>query len=244
MSRCEQCGAEHERRSRWCSKKCGMRALNATPERKAYMRALNASPETKAADRARRATPEHKAYEKARNATPKRKAYEKARAATPERKAYERARAVSPERRAYFAGPEYKARKRARDSSPEAKARRKAYESSPEYRTWLKTYEATAARQARKLAACALRRARKLGVECERISLADIVERDQRRCGICHRRVDPELRYPHPKSASIDHIVPLAAGGAHTRANTQLAHLNCNRSKGARFEAIQMRIFG
>lgn len=52
-------------------------------------------------------------------------------------------------------------------------------------------------------------------------------------CGICSERVDPLLAFPHPRAASLDHIVPLAKGGAHTRANTQLAHYDCNSRKNA-----------
>ena len=51
-------------------------------------------------------------------------------------------------------------------------------------------------------------------------------------CGICGRPVDKTLRYPHPLSATVDHIVPVAHGG-HPSAlsNLQLAHWTCNRAK-------------
>lgn len=32
-------------------------------------------------------------------------------------------------------------------------------------------------------------------------------------------------------SASLDHILPLSLGGAHSMANVQLAHLSCNHTK-------------
>jgi 5-methylcytosine-specific restriction endonuclease McrA len=35
----------------------------------------------------------------------------------------------------------------------------------------------------------------------------------------------------HSMSASIDHIVPLSAGGLHCRSNVQLAHFGCNAKK-------------
>ena len=35
-------------------------------------------------------------------------------------------------------------------------------------------------------------------------------------------------------SASLDHVMPLIAGGQHTRHNTQIAHWICNVRKGAR----------
>lgn len=51
-------------------------------------------------------------------------------------------------------------------------------------------------------------------------------------CGICGRPVDKTLRYPHPLSATVDHIVPVSKGG-HPSAlsNLQLAHWTCNRAK-------------
>jgi 5-methylcytosine-specific restriction endonuclease McrA len=53
-------------------------------------------------------------------------------------------------------------------------------------------------------------------------------------CGICGDVIDLAVRHPNPMSKSIDHIVPLAAGGTHEQANLQWAHLVCNIKKGAR----------
>lgn len=51
-------------------------------------------------------------------------------------------------------------------------------------------------------------------------------------CGICGKPVDKSLRFPHPLSACIDHIVPIAKGGHPSDiSNLQLAHLSCNRAK-------------
>lgn len=51
-------------------------------------------------------------------------------------------------------------------------------------------------------------------------------------CGICGKPVDKELRYPHPLSPCIDHIVPIAKGGHPSDIeNLQLAHWTCNRQK-------------
>lgn len=51
-------------------------------------------------------------------------------------------------------------------------------------------------------------------------------------CGICGRPVDKALRYPHPLSPCIDHIVPIARGGHPSDLdNLQLAHWTCNRQK-------------
>lgn len=53
-------------------------------------------------------------------------------------------------------------------------------------------------------------------------------------CGICTEPIDPSLAWPHPGSASLDHVVPLSRGGTHTSENCQPAHLRCNIHKGAR----------
>ena len=51
-------------------------------------------------------------------------------------------------------------------------------------------------------------------------------------CGICGQPVDFTLRYPHPLSPCIDHIIPIAKGGHPSDIdNLQLAHWTCNRQK-------------
>ena len=51
-------------------------------------------------------------------------------------------------------------------------------------------------------------------------------------CGICGQPVDFEMKYPHPLSPCIDHIIPVAKGGHPSDLeNLQLAHWTCNRQK-------------
>lgn len=51
-------------------------------------------------------------------------------------------------------------------------------------------------------------------------------------CGICGKPVDFKLKYPHPLSPVIDHIVPINKGGHPSDIeNLQLAHWTCNRQK-------------
>ena len=51
-------------------------------------------------------------------------------------------------------------------------------------------------------------------------------------CGICGKPVDFDLKFPHPLSACIDHIIPIAKGGHPSDIeNLQLAHMCCNREK-------------
>ncbi len=51
-------------------------------------------------------------------------------------------------------------------------------------------------------------------------------------CGICGKKVDRSLKYPHPLSACIDHIIPINRGGHPSDIdNLQLSHWTCNRQK-------------
>lgn len=81
------------------------------------------------------------------------------------------------------------------------------------------------------------RRALLLGAEVEPFSAAEIYERDNWTCGICNGSIDRAALFPHPQSASLDHIVPLSLGGAHKPSNVRATHLYCNASRGNRVEA-------
>ena len=51
-------------------------------------------------------------------------------------------------------------------------------------------------------------------------------------CGICGKPVEFGMKYPHPLSPCIDHIIPVAKGGHPSDLeNLQLAHWTCNRQK-------------
>lgn len=50
-------------------------------------------------------------------------------------------------------------------------------------------------------------------------------------CGICGQPIDKSLKYPHPMSPTVDHIIPCAKGGSDDLDNLQLAHRKCNRMK-------------
>lgn len=79
------------------------------------------------------------------------------------------------------------------------------------------------------------RKALKRGAtEAVSFSREAVFERDGWLCGICSAPVDKALAYPHPMSASLDHVQPLVHGGTHGPENAQCSHLRCNLSKGAR----------
>lgn len=89
------------------------------------------------------------------------------------------------------------------------------------------------------------RRALKLAASTgEPVLFAYIAERDKWQCHLCGKRVGKKLAHPHPRSASLDHVVPLTKGGAHDPANVRLAHLGCNSSKGNRAVGEQLMLIG
>ncbi len=53
-------------------------------------------------------------------------------------------------------------------------------------------------------------------------------------------------RHPDPKSASIDHIIPISRGGGDVKANVQLTHFSCNIAKNNRAlpQGEQLRLIG
>ena len=87
------------------------------------------------------------------------------------------------------------------------------------------------------------RRAVKRNAFVANVNRRDIYERDNWTCQLCHKKVDPTKKVPHPKAPTIDHIVPLAAGGSHEPANAQCAHFLCNATKGDR-GTDQLRLIG
>jgi len=74
----------------------------------------------------------------------------------------------------------------------------------------------------------ATRRARQMAMFVEHIDPSTVFDRDAGVCGICHEAVERNQQW------EVDHIVPLSKGGAHSYANVQLAHIRCNRRKGAK----------
>jgi 5-methylcytosine-specific restriction endonuclease McrA len=82
----------------------------------------------------------------------------------------------------------------------------------------------------------ARRRARKRGAPVvETIDRLAIYARDGGKCHLCHRQVSVH-RF------TLDHLVPLAHGGAHTALNLAVAHRRCNESRGTGFLPAQLRL--
>lgn len=68
----------------------------------------------------------------------------------------------------------------------------------------------------------------------ESISYEEVFIRDNGICGLCYAPVVKNALHPDPVSGTLDHVLPLSLGGAHTYGNIQLAHLSCNSRKGNR----------
>ncbi|WP_261949456.1 HNH endonuclease [Rhodococcus sp. T9N] len=71
-----------------------------------------------------------------------------------------------------------------------------------------------------------------------------IFERDRWQCHICNTRVKRDMVVPHPLAPTIDHLIPLAAGGTHEPANVATAHFLCNSRKGDRGAGEQLALIG
>lgn len=71
-----------------------------------------------------------------------------------------------------------------------------------------------------------------------------VLERDRWTCHLCAEKIIRQLKFPHPRSASLDHLIPLAQHGTHEPANVAAAHLDCNRRKGDRGQSEQLALIG
>lgn len=66
----------------------------------------------------------------------------------------------------------------------------------------------------------------------------NIILKTRNTCGICGLPVDKSLKYPHPLSPVIDHIIPINRNGHPSDINNlQLAHWQCNRQKSDKLYA-------
>ena len=73
-------------------------------------------------------------------------------------------------------------------------------------------------------------RARKAGVVEEKIDLREIFDRTDV-CEICNEKMNLDTGQSDRMYVSLDHIVPLKAGGGHTADNVRFVHIYCNNIK-------------
>lgn len=92
------------------------------------------------------------------------------------------------------------------------------------------------------------RRARLRNAFVETVDPRSIFERDGWRCHICRRKLRSTTKFPHPRAATIDHLVPLASAwgerGSHELANVKTACYACNTTKGNRGGNEQLLLIG
>lgn len=78
-------------------------------------------------------------------------------------------------------------------------------------------------------------------------SPADVFERDGWRCHICRRRCKPWKiggATSQPRSATIDHLIPLALGGTNSKVNVATACFECNTKKRHGAVGEQLALIG
>lgn len=146
-----------------------------------------------------------KALEAFRNLTPDKRE---------ERREYERRR---------WQDSEHRERQRSYHSRPEELAKQRIRN-----RAWKKANRASCTDRQNK------RNALLYSVYVEDVGLEFLFERDNGRCQLCGCELSMTTKWPHPKTPTRDHVVPLSKGGTHERSNLQLACAECNIRKGAK----------
>jgi 5-methylcytosine-specific restriction endonuclease McrA len=140
----------------------------------------------------------------------------------------------------------YQAREMAR--YPERRAERTCKECgklfAPEYGTWLRTYcsKECGDRSARRVER-ATRRARERLTRVEIVDPLAVLAAYCWRCALCGTATPRSRRGTlHDNAPELDHIIPLALGGAHAIDNLQCLCRKCNIAKGATVIG-QLRLF-
>ncbi|MEX5913845.1 HNH endonuclease [Staphylococcus ureilyticus] len=78
-----------------------------------------------------------------------------------------------------------------------------------------------------------LKRARSNGQFDADIDIYKLIERDGGRCYLCGDDVLFSYHYNHPKYPTIEHVMPISKGGAHSWDNVKVACRECNTYKSA-----------
>lgn len=68
----------------------------------------------------------------------------------------------------------------------------------------------------------------------EDVSLEFLFDRDKGRCQLCGLELSMATKWPHQRTPTRDHVIPLSKGGTHERSNLQLACAECNIRKSNR----------
>lgn len=150
----------------------------------------------------------------------------------------------------FICSPRCKMRRASRQANPERKRQQRIKDNakasaSGKRAEWQRTYRQTPKGHAATRARSKWRRAQTRGAKVvESFDSHEVFERDGWKCHLCRKRINPKLKNPHPKSASLDHIIPLTVGGEHSLANSATAHLDCNMAKSNGAANDQLRLIG
>lgn len=68
----------------------------------------------------------------------------------------------------------------------------------------------------------------------ERFDPFEVFERDNWTCCVCHEQLDREAAARSSKAPTLEHLITIADGGEHSRANTAAAHYGCNSRRQGR----------
>lgn len=77
----------------------------------------------------------------------------------------------------------------------------------------------------------------------ELFTLREVAERDGWRCHLCRQKVPDREYRARDRDPTLDHLIPVSAGGAHTLDNVALAHNRCNWERSTAGE-VQLRLVG
>lgn len=78
------------------------------------------------------------------------------------------------------------------------------------------------------------RRARKVSAYVEDVDRDFVMARDKWLCHLCGDKIPKNAKWPSGLFGTLEHVVPLASGGAHSYNNVKAAHLSCNCKKGSK----------
>jgi 5-methylcytosine-specific restriction endonuclease McrA len=87
-----------------------------------------------------------------------------------------------------------------------------------------------------------VRRARKAGATIEIVSKRKLAKWQNWNCHLCGGAISKTAIAPHPKSLSLEHLIPLSKGGEHSYRNCVAAHLGCNTRKGVKAIGEQLKL--
>jgi len=88
------------------------------------------------------------------------------------------------------------------------------------------------------------RRAVKRNAFVAKVYRKKVFELDGYRCHLCNKMCDKTKAVPHPRAPTVDHVIPLAAGGTHEPSNCRTACFMCNSVKGDRGGGEQLALIG